>query len=174
MAHIKGITAFITYRSIRVYGRHRFISDISIDILSIKELKGKRMALQDTEFETGRMDNYKRDFYINSHAWAEDPEIRSYPVPKRFEYTNSTETTETGEGFVFRIPLSEVSMENLKILPEESYIIVQSDRKTIFISLDRKIDAKTLTTRVNGDMLTISAKKRCEDENNSIQRDRET
>ena len=119
--------------------------------------KGRKMT--DSQFETGRMENYKRDFYINSHAWAEDPEINSHAFSNKFEFTDSTGTTETGDGFVFRIPLSEISLENLKVLPAEGYIIVQSNRKTIFISLDKRINRKTITARVNGDMLILKAEK---------------
>jgi hypothetical protein len=117
------------------------------------------MNAANSQFETGRMDNYKRDYYKSGYAWSDDRNIFWRPRSKKFEYTNSTETSENSEGFVFRINLTEISRESLKIIPAKNYIIVQSNKKTIFISLNHRIRPETLSRMINGDMLIISVKK---------------
>ena len=82
------------------------------------------------------------------YYWGDDHESSWHPRSKNFEYTNSTETSENSDGFVFRIPLSEISIENLKIIPEKTYIIVQSNKKTIFISLNQGIRPETIATTI--------------------------
>ncbi|MBN2422372.1 hypothetical protein JXB41_04030 [Candidatus Woesearchaeota archaeon] len=110
-------------------------------------------------FEEGRMSNYKRDFHKTGNYRGNDYERNWSSHRKKFEYTNSTETTETSEGFVFRIPLSEISIENLKIIPTMKYILVQSNKKTIFIKLDTPIKLENLSTTIKENMLIISVKK---------------
>ena len=122
------------------------------------------MDTADSQFETGRMDNYKRDYYKNSYSWSgyswrDDQGVSTHHRSKKFEYMNSTETSENSDGFVFRIPLSEISIENLKIIPAKGYIIVQSNKKTIFINQDHRIKSEGFSTTMKGDMLIIEVKK---------------
>ena len=112
------------------------------------------MITADSQFETERMDNYKRDYYKRGYSWSDETISRS-----KFQYSNSTETNENSDGYVFNVPLSEMSIENLKIIPTKNYIIVQSNKKTIFITLDHDIKPESITTEVKGDKLMIGVKK---------------
>jgi hypothetical protein len=110
--------------------------------------------MADSQFEAGRLDNYKRDYFKRGYSWSDDSYSRS-----KFQYSNSTETSENSDGYVFNIPLSEISIENLKIIPTKTYLIVQSNKKTIFITLDHEIKPESISTALNGDKLIIGVKK---------------
>lgn len=112
-----------------------------------------------SQFELGRRENFKRDYHKNRYDWGDSNDSSWSQKSTKFEYLNSTETTETEEGFEFRIPLSEISLEDLKITVQMNYIIVQSNKKTIFISLDRKLKSETLESIITQDMLVIKIKK---------------
>ncbi len=112
-----------------------------------------------SQFELGRRENFKMDYHKNRYDWGDRSDRSFFPRSTKFEYMHSTETTETNEGFEFRIPLSEISLENLKIFVQMNYVIVQSNKKTIFISLDRKLKSETLESIITQDMLVIKIKK---------------
>ncbi|MFH2020276.1 MAG: hypothetical protein ABIJ34_02615 [archaeon] len=114
--------------------------------------------MTESQFETGRRINYERDYFRQCPSWTDD-QHGYFPSIKNFDYSNSTETTETDEELIFRVPLSEISIENLKIVSEPTYIIVQSNKKTIFINLHQRITSEKLTTDIKGNMLVIRAKK---------------
>ena len=110
-----------------------------------------------SQFETGRMEVHKQDFH-RPGTYRSD--ISSYTRrSKNFEFTNSVETTENNEGFEFRIPLSEVSIENLEIIPKMNYLIVKSNKKTIFIKLSREIKLNKFSSIIKSGMLIIRVKK---------------
>ena len=115
------------------------------------------MNIDKSQFETGRIEAYKQDFHKTGNY--RDDNLGYFGKPKKFDFTNSMETIESKEGLFFRIPLSEVSNENLKIIPSISHIIVQSDKKTIFIDLDQKIRFGKPIISIKDDMLIIEVKK---------------
>ncbi|AJF61669.1 hypothetical protein QT06_C0001G0835 [archaeon GW2011_AR15] len=114
------------------------------------------MNMDESQFETGRMEAYKRDFHKTGTY--HDDGSGYFGRPKKFDFTNSVETSESKERLVFRIPLSEVSLENLKIISSKGHIIVQSDKKTIFLDLDQKIRFGKPMISFKDDMLIIELK----------------
>ena len=64
--------------------------------------------MTESQFETGRMEAYKKDFH-RSGTYRDDG-FRYLRKSKKFDFANSVETTENKEGIVFRIPLSMVSL----------------------------------------------------------------
>jgi len=115
------------------------------------------MNIAESQFEIGRREVYKQDFHRAGTFRSDSSEYSRRS--KKFDFVDSVETTENKEGFVFRIPLSKISIENLKIIHEKNYIIVQSNKKTIFINLDHRIRLGKLITTINEEMLIIEVKK---------------
>ncbi|MFH0875627.1 MAG: hypothetical protein V1859_06830 [archaeon] len=117
------------------------------------------MTFAQSTFEDGKDYIHKRDFSKAGNYKDEDYKNAWSPHPSKYVYADSTETTENNNGYVFRIPLSEISIENLKVIPAKSYIIVQSDKKTIFIRLAKRIRPKTMSMTIKWSMLVISVEK---------------
>ncbi|MBN1502244.1 hypothetical protein JW930_01765 [Candidatus Woesearchaeota archaeon] len=113
-----------------------------------------------SQFERGRRDNYLSSFQKSGYSWNYDHP--DYSAPGKYEYNNLTDSAETSQNsdeYVFRIPLGMVSIENLKIIPAKTYLIVQSNKKTIFIKFDHRIKPETMSILVRKNRLVIHVKK---------------
>lgn len=115
------------------------------------------MNLAESQFETGRMENYKQDFHRSGNYRSDSSKYSRRS--KKFEFTKTVETNESEDGIVFTIPISLISPENFKVIPEKSYIIIQSNKKTIFINLDQRIELGEIKSTIKEDMLIIKVKK---------------
>ena len=115
------------------------------------------MSINESQFETGRREINKQDFHRIGNYRSDNSYFSRRS--KKFEFSNSVETTESKERIIFKINLSQISRENLKIIPSDYYIIVQSNKKTIFIKPDNKLNLNTISTSIKGDILIIEVKK---------------
>ena len=115
------------------------------------------MNTTESQFETGRKDRHRQEFHRSGNY--RNDSFGYSRRQKKFEFIDSVETTESDHRFVFRIPLSLISIENYKVIPEKNYIIIQSNKKTIFINLDPSIQLGKLVKTFKADMLIIEVKK---------------
>jgi hypothetical protein len=115
------------------------------------------MSFVKSQYDEGKDENHRQDFHRTGNY--RNGDFGYYRGSKKFEFTKSVETNESEDGIVFTIPISLISPENFKVIPEKNYVIIQSNKKTIFINLDSRIELGEIKSTIKEDMLIIEVKK---------------
>jgi hypothetical protein len=113
------------------------------------------MGQSESQFEYEQKENHKREFHKNGNY---RPYKRVY-YTKISALTDSIETSENSDGFVVTIPLSLVPGGDLKIIPGDNYIIIQSKDKNQYVNLDWKISPENVIFEITDSLLILKVKK---------------